>query len=424
MATKVYLSSDEWTRYDPSTRRGAWDKTSGIGAFTRMSKVPTGGGDIAANTDTNATVNYDVLITGGVSDPLLNNVTISGTLDFALLMGETNADTDASLHLHVWVTQGDSATARGTLLTDYIHGSELPVTTSAQTAGVAASGISLTSVNALKGDRIVVEIGAQCANNFSTTRTLTCARGSSITAADATGSETAGASGLQPNPWFLFSTDFDFDMQMLYLTSQSAPVTPGSTLGTWDVAGSPSDYYLATAKGGSRTSAINTTETTTTAPWDAIHGRFVSDILASQTIPNMTVWAWANQNESSISADARMKLHLWVMKPDGTSRGTLISNSAGAGEFATSANPVPQSHSLTGMAVLNGDRLVMEFGVRFTNVTATSQQANSWFGNTDADGPGGNPTSDTLKSGWLQIPKRILFSSGGSNLGGQAVMIC
>lgn len=422
MATKLYLSSDTVSRYDPSTRRGAWDKTTGLAAFSRLTKTPTGGGNLGQNTDANATVDYDVLVTGGVSDPLLSNVTISGTLDFALLMCESNADTDAKLHLHIWVTQGDSASLRGTLLSDWIDSNELPSGSTTQAAGLSGSGISLSSVNAQAGDRIVIEIGARCGNNFSTSRTLTCNRGSSLTVADAVGNESANSTGNLPFPWFNFSSDFEFSSMMLYLTSQSAPVTPGATHGTWDT-GSPTDYYLSLTKGGSRTSAINVSETNTTDPWDVIVARFVSDELATQTIPSMATWVWANLNESGISANVFQRVHAWIMKPDGTQRGNLINNSEGISEVPSATNPDPEPHALGGLSVLNGDRLVLEVGAEFQNTTATSQSFNYWFGNTDADGPGGNPTSETLKSGWLYLPKRLIFSSGGSNFGGQVVMI-
>lgn len=421
MATRLYLSSDDVCVYTPATKKGACDKTSGS-TVCRLARTRTGTGTGQTNTDTNATVNYDVLVTTFVSDPLDSAQTISGTLAAAILAGENNADTDGYLHIHAWVTQGDSDTVRGTLLTDWVSGSELgALSSTANSIGRALSGISLSSVNAHADDRIVVEIGVQCANSFSTSRTLVLQTGSGASPADATGSETeASITTSQPYPWIEFSGTITFKGTYLYTTNTAAPVTPAANRGSWDF-DNKIDRYLSQTRSGSKTSQ-SITETVSTNPYDGIVARFVSDELATQTLAAGSIWLALIMLESNNAADAFQKVHAYVMKPDGTVRATLASNLLNAQELGITLGRV-FSVSSAGGSVLNGDRLVVEIGARFTNTVTTSYSAILYVGNTDADAPATAPGSESYKSGWIRFDDKLLFSSGGSNFGGQVVMV-
>ena len=102
-------------------RRCAGPGTIRAGAVTGCSIRRRSGpdADSLARAEANTAAEYDVLLYRGVSGPLAAQ-TISGTVDVLLGVGN-RAPTNADLHyhLHVYVTQGDSDTPRGTLLTDY-----------------------------------------------------------------------------------------------------------------------------------------------------------------------------------------------------------------------------------------------------------------------------------------------------------------
>lgn len=202
MATKLYLNSAAGPTYTPPTARGAWDQTAN--SVVRQLNPNLDGGPIAtvAIAETNATAGWDVLLARGVSNPLAAGVTIEGTLSVILGVRESNAAADDVYHLHAYVTQGDSDTPRGTLLSDHIGASEWPTTAAGKTTGALA----LSSVAAQAGDRVVVEIGYRAGNAVATSYTGTLWYGNPEGASDLTdaGDETTLAG------WLSFSTDLTF----------------------------------------------------------------------------------------------------------------------------------------------------------------------------------------------------------------------
>jgi hypothetical protein len=154
--TKLYLTSLA-ADYTPATLRGAWDRTAGsvtnlIGTKDRTDTVTS-----IIDTATAADTTYDELLYRGVSNRL-DAQTISGTLNLVVGVDTSTASADAYWHVHVYVTQGDSDTPRGTLLTDYVENTtnEWPST---DTGSALQSSQSLSSLAVSAGDRIVVELG-------------------------------------------------------------------------------------------------------------------------------------------------------------------------------------------------------------------------------------------------------------------------
>ena len=167
--TRLYLQNAS-APYTPATIRGAWDQTSGSPVTGKLGTAPAGAATTKGQAETNATNNWDVLIGRWISDGISHDQTIGGSLSGSLGLLESNAAANDFLHLHIFVTQGDSDSVRGTLLTDNIGGTEF-TTTSAKSISFGA--ISLSSVAATKGDRIVVEVGYQAQNTVTTSRTGT-----------------------------------------------------------------------------------------------------------------------------------------------------------------------------------------------------------------------------------------------------------
>lgn len=171
MATQFYLTAAP-APYSPATMRGAWDDTAG--AITKaLSSDKAGGGAIAsvARAETNAAANWDVLLYRGVSGPLAAQ-TIAGNVNVVIGALESSASADFAWHLHIYVTQGDSDTPRGTLLSDYVEttANEWPTTAAGL---VLAADQALTSLAVTAGDRLVVEIGYVALNASATSFTGT-----------------------------------------------------------------------------------------------------------------------------------------------------------------------------------------------------------------------------------------------------------
>lgn len=133
-----------------------------------------------------------------VSKPLAGDQTIAGTLDAALMASRGSAGS-GGFRFFAYVTQGDSTTlSRGTLLNIANDGAVWPTAE----AGVQFSSVkALTSVSALDGDRIVIELGSQGASG---SPTQTIRRGG--TGADLTNGDTDTT---HPG-WFEFSQDLRF----------------------------------------------------------------------------------------------------------------------------------------------------------------------------------------------------------------------
>lgn len=165
MATRLYVDNYP-IPYTPATIRGAWDET-GTPVTGKLNQSPAGAATDVTKSETTSTNNWDVLFGRWVSDPLAASTTISGTIDYMLMVWESSS-ANAHLHFHIYVTTGDSDTPRGTLLTDHVNPTEMKTVQ----RGQGESGVALSSVSAQAGDRIVVEVGAQFQNthtfNFDT----------------------------------------------------------------------------------------------------------------------------------------------------------------------------------------------------------------------------------------------------------------
>jgi len=164
--TKLYLTNRA-APYTPATIRGAWDQTAGAVTLALDSSKVAGGVNTSLQiNETSATLDFDALIYRGVSGPLAAQ-TFGGTVDLVLARLESNAAADMCWHVHIYITQGDSDTPRGTLLSDYVElvANEWPTTA---TAGGFASAQTLAALAITAGDRMVVEIGYVARNSVTT----------------------------------------------------------------------------------------------------------------------------------------------------------------------------------------------------------------------------------------------------------------
>lgn len=208
MATQLYVSATA-PSYTPSTKRGAWDDSAST-VVGSLDTTKINGGAIASKgvAETNTSPTWDVLLARFVSGPLAAQ-TIAGTVDVILGVYESNAAADMSYHLHIYVTQGDSDTPRGTLLTDYVDPAN-EWGTSNLTAGKALQAAqSLSSLAVSKGDRLVVELGYIARNSVATSYTGTLYYGTLLSAfvADVAPDLAVGGSALTGAGFLTFSQD-------------------------------------------------------------------------------------------------------------------------------------------------------------------------------------------------------------------------
>ena len=207
MATKYYLTNLT-APYTPATLRGAWDDTAG--QVTKALDVYKGKGGVittVARANTNASATYDVLLYRGVTGPLAAQ-TISGTVDLILGVIESASVAEFYWHVHIYVTQGDTDTPRGDILTDYVENTTNEWGTTSATNGMALqSAQSLTGLAISDGDRIVVEIGYIDREGSATSRTGTLNYGTQDpTLLSDAADLTVGAAGASLAGFLTFST--------------------------------------------------------------------------------------------------------------------------------------------------------------------------------------------------------------------------
>lgn len=182
MAVRFYLRNAT-APYSPATFRGAWDDTASAVTKLLDSAARLGTWDSAtsvAKAETSTNTEYDVLLYRGVSGKLKAGTIGTGTVNVMLPIYESNADADFAIHLHLYVTQGDSDTPRGTLLDNYRDPTGNELTASNATAGIDLdSAQALSSVAVSDNDRIVAEIGYVARNASATSRTGTLYYGQS-----------------------------------------------------------------------------------------------------------------------------------------------------------------------------------------------------------------------------------------------------
>lgn len=173
MATKFYLHN-KTAPYSPASFRGAWDATgSAVTKALDSASVPVDGSVIAllSIAEANATDEYDVLMFRGVSGPLKAGTIGTGTVNLMLGVYESSTSANLHWHVHIYVTQGDSDTVRGTLLSDYREAAGTNEWASVRTATALNAAASLSSLAVSAGDRLVVEIGYTARNTSATSYT-------------------------------------------------------------------------------------------------------------------------------------------------------------------------------------------------------------------------------------------------------------
>lgn len=210
-----------------------------------------------------------------------------------------------------------------------------------------------------------------------------------------------------------------------YFGVDSPPVSPTPD-STWEVTTSFIRRILEPWKDASIPVEIQSLTSTTNSPAGAVDrllAQYVSAPLdVNQTITG-TVKGQIKAQESNLAADLRAQVLIWVVKSDLTSRGTLLahdtaalSSEFGTGGGAGSGNrkfPRGGAISVSSVAALATDRIVVEVGFRKHENATTSRTGTLRLGNhsqTGSDLPE-DETTTTDDTAWIEFSQSLTFTA-------------
>lgn len=179
----------------------------------------------------------------------------------------------------------------------------------------------------------------------------------------------------------------------LYPTNYSGTPFVPTTRGSWNAAPNQNRMmyaYKDQATIGGGPFATSESETSLTSPFKSGSFWFVGPKLDAQTVSGNfdTVWAVRSTAADSMAVYA---VHIYVVTPTNTVRGTLLSNYIEPNDIANYfpvgtnyyGHQLSAPQALTPVACLQGDRIIIEWGVGFYNTTSTSKNAGFVWGNDD-----------------------------------------
>jgi hypothetical protein len=171
MATRLYLARELRPPGQVVTPNGGWEKTTGALLARLEQRKSALFGSLSTTISGNGTSGNDTLLGQWISSPLDVNQNIGGggaTFRGQMRMNESSGSLDARVQCIVYVIQSDLTTVRGTLLAMDASGLSHEFNTSLRNISIPLGGsAATTTVNALAGDRIVVEIGFRQHATFS-----------------------------------------------------------------------------------------------------------------------------------------------------------------------------------------------------------------------------------------------------------------
>ena len=186
-------------------------------------------------------------------------------------------------------------------------------------------------------------------------------------------------------------------MTKLYPSAVGVAYTPATIRGAWDkttghvVCGANTAKDLSSIGGPL---SIGIAETVNTTDYDVLLLRCVSAPLAANCSFAGTLNVMMGVQESATDADMAYYIHAFVTQGDtDTIRGTLLANYAdpNTNEWGTTAlgKALTAAQSLSAVAALTGDRIVVEIGYRSRNTTTSTRTGTIWYGGNGSDLTGG-----------------------------------
>lgn len=223
---------------------------------------------------------------------------------------------------------------------------------------------------------------------------------------------------------------FDVETKRFYFPRAGVPHVQPSYDAEWDITTNSVKRFLPAVK--SPTGSTSSPDTsanfakTAAAVQDIVHGQFTSGPLAAQTISGNAKLI-VRGGETTGTDDAHLQVIIRVVSNDGsTVRGTLYSgytgallssnqNGAGIGrEFSTATQNRVASMDLTPVTTLDGDRLVVEVGQRFTNAGSATGSGYLAFGDISSQTDQSfldDASNGTGQANWIEFDHGIELST-------------
>lgn len=168
--TRLYTANAAaW--YTPPTVRGTWTDTEGSGNIFRLSSKAGAAATLIAWSLGGGT--WTLLVSRWVSDPIKQDYSFTAADTIEWLAGveiSSTVNAASTWDVFAYVTTGNTDTPRGTILTNTVGSTAIDGTATGH--GDGAKNLTAT-VNALKGDRVVVEMGVRKTGTATGTRTWT-----------------------------------------------------------------------------------------------------------------------------------------------------------------------------------------------------------------------------------------------------------
>lgn len=209
----------------------------------------------------------------------------------------------------------------------------------------------------------------------------------------------------------------------LYFGAGTPGVSPTFTSG-WEVTASAVRRILETAKGQANsayeTLSVATALNSPAGAVDVLIAQFVSAPLSANVTISGAIGGQVRAYESNAAADLDTQCVIWVMKTDGTARGTLITFDASAlGHewytlFRNITTPKGGPITPTSVAALATDRIVVELGYRKHESGTTSRTGYLDFGNPTGTDLPVDETTTTQGVPWIQFTESLTFDSSST----------
>lgn len=187
-----------------------------------------------------------------------------------------------------------------------------------------------------------------------------------------------------------------------YITNVAAQIaSPGHVAGRWDDVAGKTVVALGLAKAGANI-AVAREETSTSGTHDVCLVQAISAPIMQAVTLTGGFQAMIALLESDAAADFIRGTSIWIVRPDGTQRGVMI-GAVGSLELPTTLTGVSGTGTCASVAVQRGDRIVVEFGYRTVNISATPYTGTTRVGGVDATDLDGSTTGVTTRSGWIEF---------------------
>jgi len=141
-----------------------------------------------------------------------------------------------------------------------------------------------------------------------------------------------------------------------------------------------------------------------------LFAQYVSEPLAAQTISGTVKGQIRSQLNNVSGATCSTAVTITVVNSSGTIVATLLNATAGNATLTTTLTnrTSPPSTSLTSYACADGDRIVVEIGIRRTAGTTSRNGTISMGDNSGTDLPENNTTT-TANNPWIQFSQDLTF---------------